>query len=107
MAQSVRTIGWWAVVATLGIAAMPLNTVAAPVSGVRPYQRPAGAPVITTMTKDAQWYRHALTGVDAPYPGSLQFLDDQGAWYTPFTHPGMTGPYDLRGWHRTEPATSK
>ena len=28
------------------------------------------------------------------------FLEDQGNWYTPFNHPGMTGRYDIRGWHR-------
>ena len=33
-------------------------------------------------------------------PGSIvKFLADQGAWYTPFTHPGMPGYYDLRGMH--------
>ncbi|OYX43944.1 MAG: hypothetical protein B7Z02_07110 [Rhodobacterales bacterium 32-67-9] len=26
----------------------------------------------------------------------LKFLEDQGAWYTPFTRPGMTGPYKIR-----------
>lgn len=41
----------------------------------------------------------ALTGVEPPYPASLRFLEDQGAWHTPFIHPGMTGPYDIRRWH--------
>lgn len=41
----------------------------------------------------------ALTGGEPPYPASLRFLEDQGAWHTPFTHPGMTGPYDIRRWH--------
>ena len=46
-----------------------------------------------------QWYQRALTGVAPPYPSSLRFLEDQGEWYTPFNHPGMTGPYDIRRWH--------
>lgn len=69
------------------------------VAGVDPSRRPAGAPVLSATVKDAAWYRQALTGVFQPYPASLRFLEDQGAWYTPFSRPGMTGPYDLRNWH--------
>jgi hypothetical protein len=68
-----------------------------PVAGLAPHQRPANAPVLTTSpVLDA---RQSLRGVSSPVPDSLKFLNDQGAWFTPFTHPGMTGPYDLRGWH--------
>lgn len=70
------------------------------VSGVDPSVRPADAPAVMMVSKDARWYQTALNGVTAPYPASLRFLDDQGAWYTPFTEAGMTGPYDIRGWHR-------
>ena len=78
-----------------------LSSVSAyPVAGVKPDQRPEGAPVIKEFVKDASWYKKALTGVDSPYPASLHFLENQGGWYTPFNHPGMTGPYDIRGWHK-------
>lgn len=107
MARTVGLNTWRAACAALAIAVIPPSTVAAAVSGVQPDRRPADAPVVTGMAKDARWYRQALTGVDEPYPASLRFLEDQGAWYTPFTRPGMTGPYDLRGWHRTPPATSR
>ena len=70
------------------------------VAGVKPNQRPEGAPVITAYEKGAAWYERALHGVSQPYPWSLRFLEDQGAWFTPFIHPGMTPPYDIRGWHR-------
>ncbi len=70
-----------------------------PIAGVAPDQRPQGAPTITEFAKDGGWYELALTGVVQPYPMSLRFLEDQEAWYTPFTHAGMTGPYDIRGWH--------
>ncbi len=70
------------------------------VAGVKPDRRPEGAPVVKEYPKDAAWYERALTGVVPPYPYSLRFLEDQGAWYTPFIHPGMLPPYDLRGWHR-------
>jgi len=71
-----------------------------PVAGVDPHQRPANAPVITEVQKDHAWYMRALTGVSEPYPASLRFLEDQGNWYTPFNHPGMTEPYDIRNWHK-------
>ncbi len=77
------------------------------IAGVRPHLHPPDAPVVTQVAKDAQWYRQALQGIDSPYPASLQFLEDQGAWYTPFTRPGMTGVYDLRGWHRPAPAETR
>ncbi|MFV0410841.1 MAG: hypothetical protein ACK5LJ_14445 [Paracoccus sp. (in: a-proteobacteria)] len=75
---------------------------AAFIAGTDPSQRPAGAPVITEFVKSDEWYQAALTGVSEPYPASLGFLDDQGAWFTPFIHPGMTAPYDIRGWHSAE-----
>ncbi len=69
------------------------------IAGVHPDRRPEGAPVLETYPKDAAWYERALHGISEPYPYSLKFLEDQGAWYTPFIHPGMTPPYDIRGWH--------
>ena len=71
-----------------------------PIAGATPYQRPVSAPTITRVQHNSVWYAHALTGITQPYPGSLRFLENQGNWYTPFNHPGMTGPYDIRGWHR-------
>lgn len=70
-----------------------------PVAGLKPDQRPEGAPVIQDVDKDYGWYDGALTGVSKPYPSSLRFLEDQGNWYTPFNRPGMTVPYDIRNWH--------
>jgi hypothetical protein len=77
-----------------------------PIAGFAPFQRPANAPVQTVSpVLDA---RQALRGVSSPIPDSLDFLKDQGSWFTPFTHPGMTGPYDLRGWHAAPiPAVEK
>jgi len=69
------------------------------VAGVLPNQRPTGAPAVTQMVKDDAWYTRALTGVVPPYPASLRFLEDQGAWFNPFLHPGATGPYDIRSWY--------
>ncbi len=74
------------------------------IAGTQPDRRPAKAPVITQMKKGDAWYARALTGLSEPYPASFRFLEDQGAWFTPFNHPGMTGRYDLRGWHRAKPS---
>ncbi|MCP4075487.1 MAG: hypothetical protein GY744_04810 [Gammaproteobacteria bacterium] len=72
-----------------------------PIAGTKPSQRPEGAPTIEWVQKrDRSWYQKGLTGVTPPYPRSLYFMDNQGNWYTPFINPGMTGPYDLRGWHK-------
>jgi hypothetical protein len=69
------------------------------IAGLSPSERPAGAPVITEFVKDGAWYAKALTGIEPPYPASLRFLEDQGAWFLPFIRSGMTGPYDIRHWH--------
>lgn len=71
---------------------------AAPIAGLAPYERPANAPRLTTdLPIDRQ---QALFGVSTPVPQSIEkFLQHQGGWFNPFLHPGMTGPYDLRGWH--------
>ncbi|QLQ34209.1 MAG: hypothetical protein HZT40_13030 [Candidatus Thiothrix singaporensis] len=69
------------------------------VAGTDPSERPIGAPVVTEVRHDAAWYTTALTGVEQPYPASLHFLENQGNWFIPFIHPGMTARYDIRGWH--------
>jgi hypothetical protein len=88
-------------VALLGIEA----ATAAPIAGLAPNARPAEAPTITTATAPGT---DALHGVVKPVPASVeQFMRDQGNWYTPFTVPGMPGPYDIRGWHAGRPAAAK
>ena len=75
------------------------------IAGLRPHERPAEAPEIKEMTKPGSWYARSLTGLSEPYPSSFRFLEDQENWYSPFNRPGMTGPYDLRGWHRETAGT--
>ncbi len=71
-----------------------------PIAGTIPDQRLSGAPVLNKVDHSSAWYQRALTELSPPYPASFHFLENQGNWYTPFVHPGMTGPYDLRHWHR-------
>lgn len=70
-----------------------------PVAAASRQQRPAGAPTIKHVSHDAAWRAQALRGVSQPLPVGLNFLNDQGAWYTPFDRPGMPAPYDPRGLH--------
>jgi hypothetical protein len=90
------------------LAALPAaaaNAAPTPVAGLAPYQRPAEAPAIKDFARSDAWRAAALRGVTAPAPESiLKFLDHQGAWYNPFTLPGMPGPYDLRGRHAPQKA---
>ncbi len=70
------------------------------VAGVTPDRRRADIPVIREVKRAKDWQKQALTGISKPYPEHvLRFLKDQGNWFTPFDHPGMTGRYDIRGWH--------
>lgn len=71
-----------------------------PIAGVKPNARPDGAPVIQKAEHDKEWFERAMTGVEKPYPKSLDFIINQGNWYTPFAIPGMHSPYDIRGWHK-------
>jgi hypothetical protein len=70
------------------------------VAGLAPYQRPAGAPVTKEFAQNARWHAQFMSGISEPIPPSTSgVMDSQGAWYTPFNHPGMPGYYDLRNWH--------
>ena len=81
------------------------SATAAPIAGLAPNMRPAEAPTITTATAPGA---EAWHGISKPTPASVdQFMRDQGNWYTPFTVPGMPGPYDIRGWHASRPAAGK
>lgn len=72
------------------------------VAGVAPDRRPANAPKVMVAMHPQAWYVRAVSGVVAPYPQSLFFLDNQGDWFTPFNRAGMPGPYDIRGWHKSK-----
>lgn len=72
-----------------------------PLAGLAPDRRPEGAPVLREIARDRQWQEKFHFGVSRPFPPGLGAAD-QGAWYSPFGRPGMTGPYDLRDWHRNK-----
>lgn len=95
---------WWSGQVAICVIALGLVTSAAAepvffIAGMAPSERPAGAPVIEAFSQTPEWRAEALFGVVEPVPPSLSWLDDQGAWFNPFLHPGMPAPYDLRGWH--------
>ena len=100
MAECCRMAVAMAVLVSLG--AWPVSSTADepyPVAGLTPGARPKGAPTVTVFERPPEWRAKALKGVSEPYPAGLGFLDNQGAWYTPFNRAGMPGPYDLRGLH--------
>lgn len=76
----------------------------AAVAGLAPYERPVGAPVIRALPRAPEWTRQATRGIAEPLPSGLKFVADQGAWYTPFTEPGMPGYYDIRKLHDNKSA---
>jgi len=72
------------------------------IAGLTPGARPVGAPEVVRYEPGAGWTAWALRGIAAPQNG-VGFLKDQGAWYTPFTRPNLTGRYDIRGLHQAAP----
>ena len=76
---------------------------AAPIGGLTPYERPAGLPVIKSPVRTPEQAARVTSGVARPLPPGIEWLKDQGAWYTPFDKPGMVGYYDLRSWHDATP----
>ncbi len=70
------------------------------VAGANPNRRPVGAPTVLNVDKNPLWIKKAFFGIEPPAPISVMaMLNSQGAWFTPFNRAGMTGPYDMRGWH--------
>lgn len=83
------------------VAQSTLNTTPSyPIAGVDPDRRPEGAPIIREVQRSKDWEKRFYQGISKPYPPHLDAVD-QGAWYTPFSRPGMTEPYDLRGWRKS------
>jgi len=70
----------------------------AAIAGFRPYERPVGYPVVVRYEGLDRWKEQAVRGLGQPVVG-LKFMDDQGAWYTPFNRANLLGRYDLRGLH--------
>lgn len=80
------------------VAGAAIAEMAEPVAGLMPDRRPPGAPVIASFDQSPDWQQQALRGIAPPQSG-LEFLKDQGAWYTPFNQPNSTARYDIRGLH--------
>ena len=97
MKKSILVFGWLAV--AIGAAAQAQEFI----GGLTPERRPEGAPVITIFEQTPAWQAQARHGIAAPQTG-IAFLNDQGAWYTPFIHPNSTGRYDIRGFYSAQGA---
>jgi len=77
-----------------------------PIAGLHPDQRPEGAPVIRDAQHPKDWDKVVVHGIAVPLPPHLA-TSDLGAWYSPFSRPGMVGRYDLRGWHKLGKASKE
>lgn len=86
-------------VVVMSLVAGSVSAFAQPIAGLKPDQRPEGAPVVRTEAVDPAVKNTRLTGISAPLPGNVERIAEQGNWYSPMFRPGMPGPYDLRGWH--------
>lgn len=70
------------------------------IAGTKPDQRRPNAPVIKQGPKLVP--EKVLQGASENIPPSLRkAIQSQGNWFTPLTRAGMTGPYDIRGYHNT------
>jgi hypothetical protein len=69
------------------------------VAGLHPDRRPDAAPQLTDTVRTPDQLARALHGIDPPVPGNVESIAATGNEWVPLRHPGMTWPYDLRGWH--------
>ena len=93
----------FACVMAMSLPSWSADAEAAPIAGLTPDERPMGAPVIKSVARTPEQAAKLAYGVDQPLPKGLEFLKNQGNWYTPFDRSGMTAGYDLRGWHKAAP----
>ena len=97
---SFATMLRWRSALAISLVLLPCSLLAADafIAGLQPYQRPQNAPTIKSYEQTPAWRQRALRGIANP-PTGTDFLAAQGAWYTPFTQPGMPGKYDIRQLH--------
>ena len=94
------------------VASAPASATAAaqpagvPVAGLRPYERPEGAPRQAEPTATPEQMGCWLRGVSQPHPGNVESIAGTGHWWVPLRGPGMTPPYDPRGWHGEAPSSA-
>ncbi|MCL2874900.1 MAG: hypothetical protein FWF12_01125 [Betaproteobacteria bacterium] len=69
------------------------------VAGLHPDWRPDEAVQLAQSTLAPEQLERALHGIDRPVSGNVELIAATGRWWVPLRRPGMTPPYDLRGWH--------
>ncbi|MDR0274866.1 MAG: hypothetical protein LBI48_05935 [Burkholderiaceae bacterium] len=69
------------------------------VAGLHPDRRPDAVPQLEEAARTPDQLERALRGIEKPVPGNVASIAATGNWWVPLRRPGMTGPYDLRGWH--------
>jgi hypothetical protein len=74
------------------------------VAGLHPDRRPDNAPQLTQQVMSPDALARSLRGIEGAPPGNVESIAATGAWWVPLRGPGMTPPYDPRGWHAPIPA---
>jgi hypothetical protein len=74
------------------------------IAGLHPDRRPDDAPRVPETARTPAQVEQTLHGVEKPIPGNVELIAATGNWWVPLRQPGMTAPYDPRGWHSTAPA---
>lgn len=93
-------------VAAASSAQLPASASAGFIAGLQPDRRPEQAPRKQARTVDDKLIARWMSGVSQPWPGNVEQIARNGDWWVPLRHPGMTGPYDIRGWH-ARPSVSR
>lgn len=97
-----RLTSFSALLVTLLALWAPAQAQSPAVAGLKPFERPAGAPKVAEKPRSAEQLAQDLRGVSAPIPGNLQNVAaTTGNWYSPLRLRGMPPPYDPRGLHGT------
>lgn len=73
------------------------------IAGTAPDRRPVDAPVVTQYGVDPAGVQLFLHGVVEPAPSNVADAVRSGPWFMPLRAPGMTPPYDIRGWFPAAP----
>ena len=104
-----RPIGpWRRAIVALALALAVRTTGAAAAAPALDWQRKLtiGAPTETDQPASPEQMARWLRGVSAPHPGNVDTIAATGRWWVPLRGPGMTPPYDPRGWHEGASAVS-
>jgi hypothetical protein len=94
---AMKSTTWLIAVLLAGMAQVAMSAeTAGAVAGLQPDRRPESAPVVAAAPLDDKEVARRLRGLEGAPPKELNWVAQEGPWYSPFGLPGMGGPYDWR-----------